>query len=236
MSYEDSNICLIPARGGSKRVPRKNWLPLNGIPLLAYSIKAAIGANVFDRVVVSTEDLEIAKVAKEFGAEVDNRPHDLASDFKTKDDVLLEFILRNKLNDNDQVTILLPTCPFRTTFHIIEANSKFKSGLESFKSLISVCEFSFPIDLAMSIGENEHLLKAYPEKYQKTRSQEHKKSFHPNGAIYISTVGNFKEIKSFFGTKMQAYLMNEWDSFDIDTPEQFSIAEAMMNIQKTKII
>src|ERR1041385_7104920 len=115
-------ICIIPARGGSKRIPRKNILPLNGKPLISYTIRAALDAGVLHHVVVSTDDPEIKSVALAEGAQVDDRPPHMAGDTVTKVEVVREYLERTKASNHyDMVAALLPTCPFRTAQHIKEA-------------------------------------------------------------------------------------------------------------------
>ena len=123
------NLCLIPARGGSKRIPRKNVLPLNGIPLIGYTINAAKEAGIFDEIIVSTEDAEIKQVALSMGVKVDDRPKALAGDHITKVKVVHEFLTRaSNKGKYKTVTALLPTCPFRTSLHLKEAFGVFISN------------------------------------------------------------------------------------------------------------
>jgi CMP-N-acetylneuraminic acid synthetase len=221
------SVCLIPARGGSKRIPRKNLLPLNGIPLMSYSIRAAKESGVFDKIVVSTEDPEIAALAVGEGAEVDPRPDSLTGDTVTKVQVVKEYLERNAAKmDIQTIAALLPTCPFRTSKHVKEAYEIFRSNPEV-PFLVGVTEYEFPIQLALSPSDNDRVEMTFEDGYRVTRSQDIPKRFHPNGAMYIATVDAFLTGGTFFNKKMLAYKMSAIRSFDIDYPYQFEIAEIL---------
>lgn len=221
------SICIIPARGGSKRIPRKNILPLNGIPLIAYSIRAALASEVFDEVIVSTEDEEIMQLALAEGALVDKRPILMAGDSVTKVQVVKEFLEREK-NKNKYATVsaLLPTCPFRTAQHIKEAYQLFSSNPE-IPFLVGVTEYEFPIQLALTSISDNIVKMSFKDGYKTTRSQDIEKHYHPNGAIYMATVDAFIKKGTFFNEEMQVYKMSAIHSFDIDYPYQFEIAEVL---------
>jgi pseudaminic acid cytidylyltransferase len=223
----ENNLCLIPARGGSKRIPRKNVLPLNGVPLIGYSILAAKNAAIFDEIIVSTEDEEIKKVALSYGVKVDDRPHDLAGDNVTKVTVVKEFLSR-ELNRNkySTITALLPTCPFRTAQHLKEAFEIFKSN-KDVPFLIGVTEYDFPIQLSLSPMNDYKMKITFENGYSVTRSQDIEKRFHPNGAMYMATVEAFIQKGTFFNEIMSTYKMSALNSFDIDYPYQFEIAEIL---------
>jgi pseudaminic acid cytidylyltransferase len=226
----NSCICIIPARGGSKRIPRKNILPLNGKPLMAYSIEAAMHSGVFDKVVVSTEDDEIMQIAREYGAEVDVRPTEMAGDRVTKVQVINEYIDRNGIqNDYDYVAALLPTCPFRTADDVREAFKKL-SGQDQYHFMIGVTEYEFPIEFALS-HEGDIVRMDDPSGYAVTRSQNKQKKYHPNGALYMASMKGFLEKKTFFNTEMMHHMMPAIRSYDIDYPYQFEIAEIIAQKQ-----
>lgn len=220
-------VCIIPARGGSKRVPRKNVLPLNGIPLIAYTIRSAKNAGVFDTILVSTEDAEIAAVARAEGVEVDTRPEHMAGDRVTKVQVVDEYIDRTNAAEHfDNVAALLPTCPFRTAEDVKNAVELFEAHPDK-EYLIGVVEYDFPIQLALEKTTDDEVKMVDKEGYVTTRSQNIAKRYHPNGAIYMATINAFKETRTFFNEEMLAYEMPAVRSFDIDYPYQFEIAEIM---------
>jgi pseudaminic acid cytidylyltransferase len=218
-------VAIIPARGGSKRVPRKNILPLNGTPLLSYTIRAAMESNCFDRVIVSTEDEEIAKLAEKEGVEVDRRPQTMAGDTVTKVQVVFEFLNRPENQGVfSEVCALLPTCPFRQPSDIQNAIALFESRSEQF--LIGTTAYDFPIQLALEPIENSSVMKpVFENGYAVTRSQDIKTTYHPNGAIYLAEVDAFLKKESFFNDEMICYEMPAVRSFDIDYPWQFELAE-----------
>ena len=149
MNLSKTTLCIIPARGGSKRIPRKNILPLNGIPLMGYTIRAAKNSGAFNKVIVSTEDAEIKEIALAEGVIVDDRPKKMAGDRVTKVQVVKEYLERTgAYNDFDNIAALLPTCPFRTAEDVSQAVSSFNAQ-NHHKFLIGVVEYEFPIQLAL---------------------------------------------------------------------------------------
>lgn len=220
------SLCLIPARGGSKRIPRKNVLPLNGVPLLSYTIRAAKDSGAFDHIVVSSEDEEILALAKSEGVETDQRPAELAADNATKVQVVREYLNRPGMRSEYRyITALLPTCPFRTSKHLREAFDMLRNG--NCPYLIGVTEYDFPIQLALSPLEDSRMKMTFEDGYNVTRSQDIAKRYHPNGAMYMATVEAFLEKGTFFNEEMLAYRMSAIRSFDIDYPYQFAIAEIL---------
>jgi CMP-N-acetylneuraminic acid synthetase len=231
MKYVKS-ICIIPARGGSKRIPRKNVRKLNGVPLLAYSIRAAKEANVFSKIIVSTDDPEIKAVALDEGVKVDDRPEHMATDTATKVQVVEEYVQRtNAKDDYDIVVAMLPTCPFRTSEDVQNAYALFTSQ-EEYKFLIGVTEYEFPVQLALKDLGGDLVTMNQVDGYQTTRSQNIEKMYHPNGAIYMATMDVFLEKRTFFNEEMLSYKMPAIRSFDIDYPYQFEMAEMLMKLRK----
>lgn len=227
------NLCIIPARGGSKRVPRKNILPLNGVPLLAYSIRAAITSGIFDRIVLSSDDEEIIALGRAEGAEIDVRPPHLAGDTATKVQVVKEYIERTKAIEHyDTITALLPTCPFRKAEHLKEAFEIFRANKDKVPYLIGVTEYDFPIQLALSPHDEVSMQMTFKDGYNTTRSQNIEKRYHPNGAMYIATVAAFIKNGTFFNEQMLTYKMDAVSSFDIDYPWQFEVAEVLAKKNK----
>ena len=161
-------LAVIPARGGSKRIPRKNVKDFNGKPLISYAIKAALGSGIFDRVVVSTDDEDIAAIAKEYGAEVPFlRDKKLADDYTGTFDVMADAYERLKATGQkfDGVCCIYATAPLLLPKHLVMALEKLKSSKA--QSLTSVCEFSFPIQRAFytddfMTGKNKTRALAFP--------------------------------------------------------------------------
>ena len=222
-------ICVIPARGGSKRIPGKNIKLLGNKPLISYTIDAAVGSKVFDEIYISSDDTNIIEYAKSKNILIDERPINLAGDTTTQVQVINEFINRKKLSLDTQIASLLPTCPFRTSQDIINAYDIFRKDIST--PLIGVVAYDFPIQLALSKENKSNLMTPFFENgYVKTRSQDIEKTWHPNGAIYISTVKQFLKNNTFFSSNINTYEMDAIHSFDIDYPWQFEVAQQLLKI------
>jgi CMP-N-acetylneuraminic acid synthetase len=223
-------LCFIPARGGSKRIPRKNLLPLGGKPLLAYSIEVATRADLFEDVVVSSDDKEILDLADSLGVIADPRPERLSGDAIRFVEVIEEYLLRPEMKKTyTNIACMLPTCPFRT---VDDIRASYRIFLEQAGDvfLIAVKEYDFPPQLALNLAEDDITLSMRePDTYgHTTRSQSLGKAYHPNGAIYLATVEGFLREQTFFADPMIGYVIPPSRSFDIDYPHQFWIAECMM--------
>src|SRR5690606_2388836 len=151
-----ANLAIIPARGGSKRIPKKNIKDFLGKPIMAYSIEAALNSKLFDEVMVSTDDEEIAIIAEKYGAKVPFlRSKDNANDFAVLADVVEEVQMKysNKNKNFENICCILPTAPFVTPSKIIEGYDKLIEG--EFVSVFPVLEFSFPIQRSLKIEKNK---------------------------------------------------------------------------------
>jgi N-acylneuraminate cytidylyltransferase len=222
-------LAIIPARGGSRGVPRKNVRLLNGRPLISYSIAAARAATVVDRIVVSTEDPEIADISRSLGAEVVMRPAALAADDTPTRDVL-EYVVAGLANEGyrpDAVLTLQPTSPLRTGRHIAEAASLFAAnpGADSLVSCVEVPHVFHPLSIMRKNASG--FLEPYLPQVQPTRRQDKEAVFARNGAaIYITRTGRLKDY--VFGGKLLAYMMDPDSSVDIDTLDDFVVAERLL--------
>lgn len=220
-------LAIIPARGGSKRLPRKNVLSLAGKPLIAWTIEAAQKSKYLDRIVVSTDDDEICKVASRWNAEVIDRPADLASDTATSVDVVLH-VLQSIDQTYDYIVLLQPTSPLRTEAHIDEAIELLHA--KQANAVISVCETehsplwcnTLPAD-----GSMENFIR--PE-VQGKRSQDLPTYYRMNGAVYISCYAGVEQSNFLVSATTYAYTMDALCSVDIDTPFDFSVAECLCNV------
>jgi CMP-N,N'-diacetyllegionaminic acid synthase len=222
-------LAIIPARGGSKGVPRKNIRPLNGRPLIAYSIAAAQAAKAVDRIVVSTDSDEIAEISRGLGAEVRLRPAALAADDTPTRDVLQHVVneLAAEGDRPDAVLTLQPTSPLRTAQHIDEAAALFAADpqADSLVSCIAVPHIFHPRSV-MRRNEAGYLVPFLDDK-QPTRRQDKEPVFARNGAaIYITRAERLKHY--VFGGKLLAYMMDPEASIDIDTPDDFLVAERLL--------
>ena len=178
------NLCIIPARGGSKRIPRKNIKPFMGKPIIAYSIEAALKSSIFDEVMVSTDDVEFAEVAKKYGASVPFlRSEATSNDYATTVDVLLEVVDRYKQQGKefDVVCCLYSTAPFVTAERLKEANGKLSDKIDG---CFTVVEYSYPIQRSLRVNEQGLIEIRYPE-YLKSRTQDLEKTYHDAGQFYF---------------------------------------------------
>ena len=176
-------ICIIPARGGSKRIPGKNIKDFLGKPLIAYSIEAALNSKVFSEVIVSTDDEMIANVAREFGASVPFfRDASLSDDHATSTDVIKDAIGRVNSSFSD-VCCLYATAPLITAEILKEAAGEFKK--HECKFLFSATAFDFPIQRAIKLDENARVSMFYPQ-FEKTRSQDLEPAFHTLGHFILA--------------------------------------------------
>ena len=214
-------IGIIPARGGSKGIPKKNIKLLNGKPLIAYTIEQALKSKL-NKVIVSTDCDEIADISRKYGLEVIMRPIELAQDNTPTLPVLLDVV--NKLDEKyDCVMTLQPTSPLRTLNHINEAIKLFENNKDA-DSLVSVVELphNFMAEKLMNI-EGKYLVGNSEVK----RRQEMEISYARNGAaIYITKTEKLGEY--IFGGKILPYIMKKIDSFDIDDMEDWEIVERLV--------
>lgn len=224
-------IAIIPARGGSKGLSGKNIKPLNGKPLIAYTVEAAKKARGVDRVVVSTDDLEIAKVAEQFGAEIPFlRPSSLAGDDSSAIDVYLHSVsvLMNQTGESvEKFMVLLPTAPLRDSEDIEKALELFWASKAT--TLISMTEAETPpawyyLMDKQGVVKNAKLGKTNPI----ANRQESEKFYIPNGAIYILDYRLLQEKRTYYASDTVAFVMPRNKSIDIDTQFDFDLAEFCM--------
>lgn len=232
--YENT-LAIIPARGGSKGIPRKNIKELSGKPLIAWSIEAALEADATKRVVVATDDSEIAQIAKKHGAEVPFLlPSELTQDDSSILDVIkyvLEWFKKEMGEDYSQVLFLEPTSPLRTPQHIKESIDLFNN--KDADSVVSVMrvpghfsphwQFVLDNDSALSIFTNENIRNIIP------RRQQLPATYTRDGAIYLFKSNLlFNETPGIYGERVFAYVIDPKYTVDIDEPSDWDIAEKKM--------
>lgn len=222
-------VAIIPARGGSKGLKRKNVLPLNGKPLIAYSIEAALKLDNVSRVIVSTDDEEIAEIAKQWGAEVPFiRPEYLASDTATTIDVLkhtIEFLKENEGFETDHVLLLQPTSPLRSEQHAREALDLY---LQSDCPVVSV-SLADTHPFLMRVKKENYLIPFMELPDQKaTRRQDLPEVYELNGAIYLTDHHHLMIENSIYTDKVIPYVMDKRSSVDIDDEIDFKLAEVLL--------
>lgn len=219
-----TSLAIIPARGGSKRIPRKNIKPFLGVPVITYPIKAAINSGCFDEVMVSTDDAEIAEAAKSFGAKVPFfRSNETASDMATTAAALLEVLDEYKKigKQYDQVCCIYPTAVFVTAAKLKDAKQRLESS--GAEAVVPVIRFGYPIQRALKIVDNK-LQMFWPE-HLNTRSQDLEPSYQDGGQFYFLTVAALLEQKTLFPKVTAPIELNEMEAQDIDTKQDWQLAE-----------
>jgi len=234
MSKEKTILGLIPARGGSKGLPRKNVRPLLGKPLIAWTIEQALASKHLDRVVVSTDDEEIAEISKKYGAEVPfMRPKELARDNAKGIDVVFHAMDWFRKNGRDRqydlIMLLQPTSPLRTAEDIDKAVELlfFKKA----KAIVSVCEVDHHPLWTNTLPDNECMKDFIRKEIINKNRQELPAFYRLNGAIYLAYCDYLKKQKSFFGKDTFAYIMPKERSVDIDSELDLKLAEILMKSQ-----
>jgi len=227
MFKQQKILAINPARGGSKRLPHKNILPLGKKPLIAYTIEVAQNSRYIDRVILSSDDEAIIKVAKEYGCDVPFvRPKALAQDETRSIDVVTH-ALQTLDEKFDAVILLQPTSPLRTTEDIDGAIEMFYN--KGATSVIGVCEMEHSPLWANTLDESMSMENFLDDKYNNSRSQDLPTYYRINGAFYMSKVASVLENETFFVKKdIYAYLMSQEDSVDIDTKLDFIVAQAIL--------
>lgn len=225
------NIAIIPARSGSKRIPKKNIKAFMGKPMISYAIKAAKEADIFDIVMVSTDSEEIADIARQYGAEVpflrsQKNASDTAATFDVLEEVLFEYQKRQKVFDT--VCCIYPCVPFLTGKILRDAFA----FMGQYDSVIPVCKYSVPVEWAMRI-ENGLLRPDNPTALN-VRSQDLVPKYYDAGMFYFSNVFELLKNKSLLNVKTYGYVLPENQVQDIDTLEDWSNAEIKYRILQSE--
>lgn len=222
-------VAIIPARGGSKRIPRKNIKLFHGKPLIAYSIQTALKSNLFKKVIVSTDDEEIAKIAKEYGAEVPYlRPKELSDDFIGTGAVVshaLNYLTSQGENYNFVCTIYA-TAPFLSEKYLIEGFNKLQNS--DARNAFSCTSMPFPIQRTFKITPNERCEMFWPENFTK-RSQDLEEAYQDAGQFYWTNL-NIQSNNIIFGQDSIPIVLPRFLVQDIDTFEDWKRAEIMYEV------
>ena len=227
-------LAVITARGGSKRIPRKNIKEFCGQPIITYSIKAALESGVFEEVMVSTDDAEIAEIAKEAGAQVPfMRSSDTANDFATTADVIAEVLESYKQCGKtfDAVCCIYPTAPFVSASKLQNAMNLLEE--KDADSVLPVVRFSFPPQRSV-VMEDGFMKFKWPE-HALTSSQDLEPFYHDAGQFYCINVNSFAEQKKMVMEKTVPIEMPELEVQDIDTEEDWQIAEVKYKVMQQKV-
>ncbi len=229
-------LAIIPARGGSKRLPGKNLLALDNKPLIAWTIEAALGSQYIDEVIVSTDDLAITEVAREYGAHVPFvRPAELAKDEARSIDVVLHALDFMAQHDRhfDYVVLLQPTSPLRDSGDIDKGIAyMFDRGADS---VIGVCEVDHNPIWSNTLSEDRNMETFLPDQYNNARTQDLPVYYRINGAFYMIKTDIVTESSSFFVKKnIYAYVMSQEHSVDIDTELDFILATSLLKLREAQ--
>lgn len=226
MNKKNKYLGIIPARGQSKRLKNKNILDLNGKPLIAYTINAALKSIHLDRVVVSSENSKILKISNSFGADILKRPRNISKDTSTTFDVIKHTI--SNIKGFNFVVVLQPTSPLRDEKHIDKA-IKFLEEKKA-DAVISVCNVDHSPLWSNTLPNNKSMKGFLNNEVINKRSQDLEKYYRLNGAIYICKINKLLEEKSLFlKDNIYAFKMPQEKSIDIDTKLEFIIAKHLLN-------
>ena len=224
------NIAIIPARGGSKRIPRKNIKSFMGKPIIAYSIEAALQSGLFEEVMVSTDDDEIAAVAHKYGASVPfMRSEASANDYATTADVINEVLdcYAQAGKTFDSFTCLYSTAPFISADRLKKAYSMIKDDIYS---VFTCVEFSYPIQRALHIVNGK--ISMLQPQYLKSRSQDLEKTYHDAGQFYVCIIDDFKKTNSLWGRNTAGLVLSEFEVQDLDTLTDWALAEMKFKLTR----
>ncbi len=221
------HVAIIPARGGSKRIPRKNIKDFGGRPMIAFAIEAALESGLFENVVVSTDDAEIAGIARDYGAAVPfERPPELADDFAVTTDVMAHAadwaVKAAGERTLESLCCIYPTAPLLLSEDLKRGLSALQSGDWSYA--FSVTDFAAPIFRAFQQTENGGLEMFFPE-HLNTRSQDLPEALHDAGLFYWGRPKAWLEKQAIFEKHSKPVMIPRWRVQDIDTPEDWTRAE-----------
>jgi len=225
-----SNLAIIPARGGSKRIPRKNIKDFLGKPIIAYSIEAALKSDIFEEIMVSTDDTNIAEIALKYGAKVPFLRSKRNSDDKATTVAVIHEVLNNYKKTKEKefqfACCIYPTSPLMKVRHIKEGYEKIKK--EDYISVFPIVIFNYPIWRGLNIDKNGKALMLWPE-FANSRSQDLKKVYHDAGQWYWFNTNKIKD--TLFTLNSGTVILSEEEAQDIDTIADWKLAEMKKMIQ-----
>ena len=226
-----NNIAIIPARGGSKRIPRKNIRNFLGKPIIAYSIEIALESGLFNEVMVSTDDIEIAEIAKKYGAKVpffrsSNNSNDTATTFDVIEEVLTYYKMQDRNFDN--LCCIYPCAPFCSTLNLTETYNLLLE--KNFDTVFPVIQYSTPIQRAFRV-ENDKIIMINP-KFQDTRTQDLEHSYFDAGQFYWVQKARILTNKIIYSNNSGCIVLDELNAHDIDNEIDWEIAEMKYKLIK----
>ena len=227
-------LAIVPARGGSKRLPRKNLKMLGGKPLVQHTLDAALDSNIFSKIILTSDDEEILEIGRGIeGITAEKRNPEHAKDTAKALDLVLSIVSREEIqNEFDFVALLLPTCPFRDAKDISDG---FKLLTTDFDSVVCITEMGDPIQLSVGLDEDSKqidpnaILNPSPLITGNTRSQDFQKYYRANGGFYMSWTKSLLKNKNYFKGKVKGHAMDSRKMIDIDYESDFKLAEFIYN-------
>ena len=230
-----TSVAIIPARGGSKRIARKNVFPIQGIPMIGYAILAAQESELFEKIIVSTDDVEIGTIAKSFGAEVPKfRSAELSDDFATTNDVLADAMNSTWLGESSpkHVCCIYATTPLLQATHLIESFKIMKD--EAVDYVFPAAPFMYNVQRAFQLLDNKGLKMLFPEHFS-TRSQDLQPTFHDVGQFYWGTTEAWANRKPIFSATSRILKVDPNEFVDIDNLSDLEqVVEILENRNKKK--
>ena len=226
------NFAIIPARGGSKRIPRKNVRLLAGQPAISYPIEIALNSKLFERVVVTTEDEEIASIAVEYGAEVPfTRSLELSDDYATTVDVIADAVQKLELRDSDLICCIYPVTPLLTIERLIQAQKILESGTWDY--VFPACEYTTPIERAFRKDSSGKINFLSP-RFVLTRTQDIEKSFYDAGQFYFGNASSWRRKIPILSGNSTFIELEKNETLDIDELEDWELLENILRIRTSK--
>ncbi len=219
------NIAVIPARGGSKRIPRKNIKLFHGKPVISYAIAAARQSEIFDEIVVSTDDHEIAEIALSFGATVPwMRSKELSDDYATTLSVMQDAVKKLSANSKDleNICCIYPATPFLRPIFLMDGLSILKD--EGWDYVVSARAATTPPERSISIGKRKEIIMRFPE-YEKTRTQDFPQSYYDAGQFYWGNKFSWERSNPIFTSRSTIVELPRESAIDIDSIEDWDYAE-----------
>lgn len=228
-------LAIVPARGGSKRLKKKNLQHLGGKPLVCHTLEAAENSGCFEKILLSSDDNDILNLSERYSrVEAAPRPEHLSGDFVTALELVNTIVSEPSINQKyNIVALLLPTAPFRTKEHIQQGMAKLTQDIDG---VVSLTRYEFPPQLSVELDEGEikPVFDPCPLITGNTRSQDQKVIYRPNGAFYIQWMDKFLVNQNFWKGKVHGYEMSRSDSVDIDTKTDLEYAEFLLKKREEK--
>lgn len=229
INMTENILGIIPARGGSKGIPRKNLVSIKGKPLIAYTIGESLKSKYLDKIVVSTEDDEITQVSQNYGAETIKRPTELSGDSVFTEDVLLDAANQLKIKENyfaDIIVVLQPTSPLRTAYDIDQAITIYNKN--NCDAVVSVSKTKHPPHWIYKLDNNNKMSKFISTR-EIRRRQDSPNLFQLNGAIFVTNISHLQNTRKIISDNTIAYIMPEERSIDIDSYFDLKITEFLLD-------